>query len=68
MLDADATPARHPAGARDREQGVEYHASIIITTRRVTASDVLTNADGALNFKLMVTPTDATSRDARGPR
>jgi len=60
VIDADAPdePSRRVA---EREQGVEYH----VEHHASAAGDrfyVITNADGADNFKLMVAPAEATSR------
>ena len=62
VLDADdvATPPRVIA---PREQGVEYHVEHHHDARG-DRFYVLTNADGASNFKLMLAPGDATGRDA----
>ncbi|MSO78824.1 MAG: S9 family peptidase [Acidimicrobiia bacterium] len=61
VLDAD-DPTASPRVIAPREQGVEYH----VEHHRGSDGDrfyVLTNAGGASNFKLMLAPGDATSRD-----
>lgn len=62
VIDADE-PTAAPRVLAAREHGVEYHAE----HHRDEHGDrfyMLTNAGGASNFKLMVTPADATGRDA----
>jgi oligopeptidase B len=58
-----ADPARAPALVHPREQDVEYdvtHAPTPDHDRFV----ILTNADGAVNFKLMTAPADSLGRDS----
>jgi oligopeptidase B len=62
VLEAD-DPTAVPRVLATRDHGVEYH----VEHHHDDQGDrfyVLTNADGASNFKLMVTPVDATGRDA----
>ena len=62
LIPAD-DPTREPAVVQPREQGVEYevtHAPTPDEDRFV----ILTNADGAVNFKLVSTPADQTGRAA----
>ena len=62
VLDADE-PAAVPRVLAAREHGVEYHVEHH-HSEHGERFYVLTNAEGASNFKLMVTPADATSRTA----
>ncbi len=61
VLDAD-DPTAAPRVLASREQGVEYHVEHHYDDDG-SRFYVLTNADGASNFKLMLAPSDATSRD-----
>ncbi len=59
-----ADPTQAPRVVQPREQGIEYdvtHAPSPVDGDRFL---VLTNADGAVNFKLMSAPVDAPGRDA----
>jgi oligopeptidase B len=63
VIDAD----RPTTGARclaPREQGVEYHVDHHRTGNGPGRFFILTNADGAENFKVMVCDADATTRQA----
>ena len=63
LLIPTADPTQEPRSFHPREQGVEYdvtHAPSPVDGDRFV---VLTNADGAVNFKLMTTPADTPGRD-----
>ena len=61
LIDADA-PASEPWCVAPREQGLEYHVDHHADPGGDDRLYILTNADGAENFKLMVTPARSTSR------
>jgi oligopeptidase B len=61
VIDADS-PTAPPRLVAEREQGVEYHIEHHASPERGDRFFVLTNADAADNFKLMVTPADGSSR------
>ncbi|MEX1008371.1 MAG: oligopeptidase B, partial [Acidimicrobiia bacterium] len=61
LVDAD-DPTSEPRVVEPRVQGHEYHVEHHEGLDNVGRLFVLTNADGAENFALMVTPTDAPSR------
>jgi len=63
LLIPAADPTQEPRSVQPREQGVEYdvtHAPSPVDGDRFV---VLTNADGAVNFKLMTTPADQPGRE-----
>jgi len=63
LLIPAADPTQTPRSVQPREQGVEYdvtHAPSPVDGDRFV---VLTNADGAVNFKLMTAPVDDPGRE-----
>ena len=63
LLIPAADPTRAPRLVQPRQQGVEYdvtHAPNPVDGDRFV---ILTNADGAVNFKLMTTPVDNLGRE-----
>jgi oligopeptidase B len=63
LIDADA-PEQPPRCVAPREQGVEYHVEHHVDAARGDRIFVVTNADGAEGFRLMVAPADSTDRTA----
>jgi len=61
LIDA-AAPATAPRCIAPREQGVEYHVDHHVDGHGEQRLYILTNADGAENFKLMSAPATSTSR------
>ena len=57
-----AEPTRAPRVVQPREQGVEYDVTHAPSPVHGDRFVVLTNADGAVNFKLMVAPVDTPDR------
>jgi oligopeptidase B len=62
LIDADA-PDAPPRLVEPRIHGHEYHVEPHDSPSGTRNLFVLTNADGAVNFALMVTPLDAPSRE-----
>jgi oligopeptidase B len=62
LIDADA-PDTSPRVVEPRVQGVEYHVEHHASAGHGDYLYVLTNADGAQDFKLMVAPTANPARD-----
>jgi len=58
-----ADPAQPPRLVQAREQGVEYDATHAPNSVDGDRFLILTNADGAVNFKLMSAPTDRLGRE-----
>jgi oligopeptidase B len=63
LVDAD-DPGAAPRLVEARDQGVEYHVEHHATAAHGDRLYVLTNADGAENFKLMVAPAASPGRAA----
>ena len=63
LVDADE-PGASPRLVEPRDQGVEYHVEHHASAAHGDRLYVLTNADGAENFKLMVAPTASPGRAA----
>ncbi len=61
LVDAD-DPTASPRVVTPREQGLEYHVEHHHDDQHGDRLFVITNADGAENFKLMVTGLDDTAR------
>ncbi|MGQ0804596.1 MAG: S9 family peptidase [Actinomycetota bacterium] len=62
LIDADA-PDAPPRVVEPRVQGVEYHVEHHVSGEHGDRLYVLTNADGAHNFELMITPTTSPGRN-----
>ena len=61
LVDA-SQPLAAPRCVAPREQGIEYHVDHHATSDGDDRLYILTNADGAENFKLMVAPATSTTR------
>lgn len=59
-----ADPTQPPRVVQAREQGIEYDVTHAPSTQHGDRFVVLTNADDAVNFKLMQTPVAATGRES----
>src|SRR3546814_741586 len=59
-----ADPTAAPRVVQPREQGVEYEVTHAPSPTDGDRFLILTNADGAVNFKLMTAPVDSPSRES----